>query len=79
MARVEARVAQGGHDVAREKIISRYSKALANIKELLEIYDILHVYDNTFEPVRIIRKHKEDISIFINEIWSEQQIMDLIR
>ena len=79
VARVEARVAQGGHDVAREKIISRYSKSLANIKELLEICDILHVYDNTFEPVRIIRKHKEKISIFANKIWSEEQIIDLIR
>ena len=79
VARVEARVAQGGHDVAREKIISRYSKSLANIKELLEICDILHVYDNTYEPVRIIRKHKEEISIFANEIWSEEQIINLIR
>ena len=79
MARVEARVAQGGHDVAREKIISRYSKSLANIKELLEICDILHVYDNTFKPIRIIRKHKEEISIFANEIWSEEQIINLIR
>lgn len=79
VARVEARVAQDGHDVAQEKIVSRYSKSLAHIKELLEICDILHVYDNTFEPVRIIRKHKEEISIFANEIWSEEQIINLIR
>ncbi len=35
--------------------------------------------DFTFEPVRIIRKHKEDISIFANELWSEEQILELIQ
>lgn len=44
----------------------------------MEICDILHVYDNTFEPIRIIRKHKEDISIFPNEFWAEERIFELI-
>lgn len=38
----------------------------------------MHVYDNTVEPVRIIRKHKEDISIFPNELWPEEKIVELI-
>ena len=79
VARVKARVAQGGHDVEEEKIVSRYAKSLSNIKELLILCDIIHVYDNTFEPVRIIRKHKEDISIFANELWSEEQILELMQ
>lgn len=78
VARVEARVASGGHDVDREKIVKRYYKALENITKLLEICDILHVYDNTVEPVRIIRKHKEEISIFPNELWSEEKIFELV-
>lgn len=77
VARVEARVASGGHDVDREKIITRYHKSLGSIKKLME-RDILHVYDNTIEPVRIIRKHKEEISIFPNELWSEEEIFGLI-
>lgn len=40
--------------------------------------DILHVYDNTTEPVRIIRKHKESISIFPNQIWTEDKLLELI-
>lgn len=44
----------------------------------MELCDILHVYDNTIEPVRIIRKHKEDISIFPNELWTEEHILELI-
>ena len=78
VARVEARVANGGHNVERDKIVSRYYKSIDNIKRLLEICDILHVYDNTIEPVRIIRKHKEEISIFPNELWSEEEIIKLI-
>ncbi len=79
VARVEVRVAAGGHDVDKGKIITRYEKSLKNIKELMDICDILHVYDNTMsEPTRIIRKHKEQIDIFPNEIWDEQQIIELI-
>ena len=78
VARVAARVAHGGHDVDTDKIISRYKKSLANIKQLMNICDILHVYDNTEEPIRIIRKHKEDISIFPNDLWTEERILELL-
>ena len=78
VARVEARVAAGGHDVEREKIISRYHKSVANIKELMKLCDILHVYDNTIDPVRIVRKHKDDISVFPNELWSVEELIELI-
>lgn len=78
VARVETRVASGGHDVEKKKIVERYYKSLNNIKRLMNICDILHVYDNTLEPVRIIRKHKEDISIFPNELWSEEKIFELL-
>lgn len=79
VSRVEARVAAGGHGVDRNKIVERYHKSLGNIKELIRICDILHVYDNTIEPVRIIRKHKEEISIFPNELWKEKDLLKLIR
>ena len=79
VARVQTRVAQGGHNVEKEKIIKRYKKSLANIKELLKICDILHVYDNTLEPCRIIRKHKEELSIFANDLWNEDQILSLMQ
>jgi len=77
--RVEARVALGGHSVEEEKIVKRYYKSLANIKVMMDMCDILHVYDNTLDkPVRIIRKHKEDVSIFPNEIWTEEKILELL-
>lgn len=68
----------GGHNVESKKVIDRYYKSLNNIKELLEICDIMHVYDNTDQPKRIIRKHKEQFSIYPNSHWSKEAIMDLI-
>lgn len=76
--RVDARVAAGGHPVEKDKIVSRYYKALANIPELMELCDILHVYDNTEFPIRIIRKHKELVSIYPNIFWSEEKIKALL-
>ena len=78
VARVAARVANGGHHVDEDKIRTRYHKSLSNIKRLMELCDILHVYDNTEEPIRIIRKHKADISIFPNDLWSEDRILELL-
>ena len=87
IARIESRVAAGGHDtysdvavlsVDSSKVIERYYKSINNIKELLDICDIMHVYDNTKSPERIIRKHKEELSIYPNEYWSEQDILGLM-
>ncbi len=80
VSRVNARFALGGHSVEEEKIVKRYYKSLANIKVLMGLCDILHVYDNTLDKlVRIIRKHKENFSIFANEIWTEEKIMKLLK
>lgn len=78
VARVESRVMQGGHDVDSEKVKTRFYKSLANIKDLMSLCDILHVYDNTDTPYRIIRKHKNSITIFPNEYWDEEDIIALI-
>ena len=77
IARIQSRVASGGHNVDSSKVVGRYYKSINNIKELLEICDIMHVYDNTETPQRIIRKHKEDLSIYPNEYWTEQDILEL--
>ena len=78
IARIQSRVASGGHHVDSSKVFSRYMKSINNIKELLEICDIMHVYDNTEIPQRIIRKHKDDLTIYPNEYWSEQDILELL-
>ncbi len=58
--RVKARVESGGHDVPKEKIITRYDRALALVKNLIKVCDICHIYDNSAErPFRIFKKRKE--------------------
>lgn len=80
IARVLARGHSGGHLVDAETVRRRYYKSLDNIKQLVEICDILHVYDNTTDkPVRIIRKHKsENILIYPNDLWTEDKIINLL-
>ena len=46
-ARVTRRVLHGGHEVPIIKIISRYSKSIANASEALLIADRGYVYDNS--------------------------------
>jgi len=38
---------EGGHDVPITKIISRYSKSIANCGKLSKVVDRLYVYDNS--------------------------------
>lgn len=76
--RVKARVAKGGHDVPREKILSRYEKALKLIPELVKICDVMHIYDNTNIPYRIFKKRKETYFIWENESWNRSQIEHLV-
>ena len=60
--RVKSRVEAGGHVVPKEKIISRYDRALALVKELIKVCDICHIYDNSSnKPFRIFKKRKEEL------------------
>ncbi len=77
VARVSARQAIGGHGVPEDKIRSRYSKALALIPQLVEVCDILHVYDNTKEPFRIFKKRKDVYFHWENKYWDFERISDL--
>lgn len=80
VARVCARVYSGGHDVPKDKIISRYYESLALLPRLFAVCDILHVYDNSedHQPYRIIRKHKGNVRFYPNEYWTKDQLKHLI-
>lgn len=74
IARVNAREALGGHGVPEEKIRSRYDKALALIPRLVEVCDVLHIYDNTKEPFRIFKKRKDKYYHWNNQYWGNDDI-----
>ena len=48
-SRIAHRVMEGGHDVPISKIVSRYSKSIANCGIVATIVDRLYVYDNSIE------------------------------
>lgn len=78
VSRVEARVCNGGHDVPKNKIIERYSRCLERIPELVELCDIIHIYDNTEIPFRIFKKRKSEMFIWSNSFWNDEEIKRLV-
>ncbi|MDE6272202.1 MAG: zeta toxin family protein [Muribaculaceae bacterium] len=52
-ARIANRVMKGGHDVPIPKIISRYSKSIANCSAIAKKVDRLYVYDNSAENKKL--------------------------
>lgn len=60
----------GGHGVPEEKIKSGYYNALDLIPDLVEICDIVHIYDNTNVPFRIFKKRKDIYFHWENKYWS---------
>ena len=76
---VEIRTAFGGHSVPKDKIISRYGKALDLIPELLKVCDICHIYDNSDMPFRIFKKRKDVYYYWENSFWNKEQISNLTK
>jgi predicted ABC-type ATPase len=48
-SRVAGRVIQGGHSVPIEKIVSRYTRSMANLRAAFELADRVYVYDNSLD------------------------------
>lgn len=75
VCRVKARVASGGHDVPEEKIITRYDRALQLVKDVVEVSDICHIYDNSQStPHRIFKKRKEEYYYDECDEWLREDI-----
>jgi len=75
-ARITQRVMEGGHDVPINKIISRYSKSIANCSVLAKVVDRLYVYDNSenyAEPKLLFRADEGQIVRTYTEInpWAK--------
>lgn len=77
IARVSMRESMGGHGVPEEKIKSGYYNALDLIPDLVEICDIVHIYDNTNVPFRILKKRKDIYFHWENKYWSYSGIEKL--
>ena len=77
VSRVKSREQAGGHGVPEDKVRSRYKKALDLIPELIQVCDILHIYDNSKIPFRIFKKRKIQYFFWENEFWTKEKIEEL--
>ena len=79
ISRVENRVKNGGHDVPKDKIVSRYYKSINNLSELLKLADVMWVVDNSTDKAELII-YAKDNNISINEtmLWNADKINKLL-
>ena len=56
VSRVENRVEKGGHNVAPDKISSRYYNTLNNLMQMIENVDKCYLFDNSSEEFKLIAK-----------------------
>jgi len=78
VARVRGRVATGGHDVPEKKIRDRYYRALSLLPQVNQLCDEMLLYDNSVTPELIYRKNGITHQISSSDLWSEEQIQDLL-
>jgi len=79
VVRVKSRVLEGGHDVPKDKIRSRYLKALKLLPKLIEVCDVILIYDNSIMPSLIFKKDKSGSNYFPTEIWAIKKLKELLQ
>jgi predicted ABC-type ATPase len=72
--RVAMRVSQGGHDVPTDKLVARYPRAMANLKNAVQVLPCVLVFDNDdlrrpFRLVAIFQNGKRTFSAGEDPEW----------
>lgn len=67
ISRVKNRVEKGGHDVAPEKIVSRYTNTLENLYPALKIADRAYLFDNSDEMVLVAEKTDSELILELEQ------------
>ena len=67
VSRVKNRVEKGGHNVAAEKIISRYTNTLSNLYPALKIADRAYLFDNSDEMILVAEINQGELIINLEE------------
>jgi len=54
--RIDQRVAAGGHDVPRDRIVKRFKRSLVNLRRAIDFVPLVKIYDNTSvdDPLRLV-------------------------
>jgi predicted ABC-type ATPase len=54
LARVEQRVARGGHDIPDEDVVRRFTRSRANAIDAMRLADRTMLYDNSGQDIRLV-------------------------
>lgn len=80
IARVKARVQQGGHDVPTNKLIDRYDRTMNLLLEAIRISDRAFIFDNSYsEPKMFAAVANEEISIINTDFapaWFQKYVIE---
>ena len=72
---IRSRVESGGHGVPEENVVKRYDKSLALLKEVVNVCDVCHIYDNSCDkPFRIFKKRKDELYYDECSDWNYEDI-----
>ncbi len=81
--RVDNRVADGGHDVPKDKISTRYPKSLKNISEAIRYVDRAFFWDNSTNETLLVASYDATQAEFEIEVlpsripfWFSKYILD---
>ncbi len=64
ISRVKQRVANGGHDVPRQKIIDRYDRVMALLPQAIQAVDRALLFDNSADSARLVAEFRDGKQIF---------------
>jgi len=69
--RVRMRVARGGHDVPKDKIVARFHRSLTQLPWFLDNADRAYVFDNSGAEPRLVAEKEQDGAIALDPDASE--------
>lgn len=78
IARVAIRVREGGHDVPAGKIVSRYGKSLALLREAIRHCNRAYIWDNSgSEPVLLAEVEDDELELKADSVpqWFNQSVL----
>ena len=68
LGRVANRKAQGGHDVPPEKVVARYSRSLAQVKDALPFLSRAYFFDNSGAEMRYLGQYSREEGVVLNDL-----------
>lgn len=82
ISRVRIRVNAGGHDVANDKIVSRYYRSLDNLLDAIKLSDRAYIFDNSGDRAIWIAEVTNGTRIEIQDElvpeWFKQYVLDRV-